>query len=266
MASDPVVMLDRADGVGIITLNRPAAYNALDLALADGLLTALIECDEDADIRAVMITGNGAAFCAGGDIRQMRAYAEPAGHPAAFLKTLTVHFHAAVATMARMPKPVIAAVNGAAAGAGFSLAIACDLTIAADNAKFTVAYSAIGVSPDGSSTYYLPRLVGPKRAYELVALNRPLTAEEARDAGLVNQVFPAADFAAAARDYAARLAAGPTVALAAAKRLIASSLESSLETQMEHERQAIAACGRTEDFRVATEAFVAKKQFRFIGR
>lgn len=266
MASDQVVTLDRADGVGIITLNRPAAYNALDLALADGLLAALIDCDEDAAVRAVMITGAGAAFCAGGDIRQMRAHSEPAGHPAAFLKLLTAHFHAGIATMARMNKPVIAAVNGAAAGAGFSLAIACDLTIAADNARFTVAYSAIGVSPDGSSTYYLPRLVGPKRAYELMALNRPLTAEEARDAGLVNQVFPAADFTAAARDYAARLAAGPTMALGAAKRLVASSLESTLETQMEHERQAIAACGRTEDFRAATEAFVAKRAPVFVGR
>jgi len=266
MASDQVVMLDRADGVGIITLNRPAAYNALDLDLADGLLDAVIACDEDSAVRAVLITGNGAAFCAGGDIRQMRAHAEPAGHPAAFLKLLTARLHAAIATMARMPKPVIAGVNGAAAGAGFSLAIACDLTIAADNAKFTVAYSAIGVSPDGSSSYYLPRLVGPKRAYELMALNRPLTAEEARDAGLVNQVFPAAGFAAAARDYAARLAAGPTVALGAAKRLVATSLESTLETQMEHERQAIAACGRTEDFRAATEAFVAKKPVVFVGR
>lgn len=266
MASNPVVMLDRADGVGIVTLNRPAAYNALDLDLADGLLAALIDCDEDAAIRAVLITGAGAAFCAGGDIRQMLARLAPAGHPAAFLKRLTVSLHAAISTMARMAKPVVTAVNGPAAGAGLSLALAGDLTLAADTAKFTVAYTAIGLSPDGSSSYYLPRLVGPKRAYELMALNRPLTAVEARDAGLVNQVYPAADFATAARDYAARLAAGPTVALAAAKRLVASSLESSLETQMEHERRAIAECGRTEDFRAGSEAFVAKKQPVFAGR
>lgn len=266
MAQDPVVTLDRADGVGIVTLNRPAAYNALDLALADGLFDALIACDEDPSVRAVMITGAGAAFCAGGDIRQMRDHCAPAGHPSAFLKLLTARLHAAIATMARMPKPVVSAVNGAAAGAGFSLAIAGDLTIAADTAKFTVAYSAIALSPDGSSSYYLPRLVGPKRAYELIALNRPLTAAEACDAGLVNQVFPAADFAAAARDYAARLAAGPTAALGAAKRLLATSLESTLETQMEHERQQIAACGRTEDFRAAAEAFVAKRKPVFTGR
>lgn len=266
MASEPVVLLDRADGVGTITLNRPAAFNALDLDLADGLLAALIDCDEDPAVRAVVITGNGPAFCAGGDIRQMVAHSLPAGHPAAFLKLLTARFHAAMATLARMPKPVVAAVNGAAAGAGFSVAIACDLTIAADSAKFTVAYAGIGVSPDGSATYHLPRLVGPKRAYELFALNRPLTAAEACDAGLVNQVFPVADFAAAARDYAARLAAGPTVALGAAKRLIAASWDASLEAQMEHERREIAACGRTEDFRNATEAFVAKRRPVFAGR
>ncbi len=266
MADDQAVLFERAEGLGIITLNRPAAFNALDLGMADGLLAALIECDEDPAVRAVLISGSGAAFCAGGDIRQMLAHVGPAGHPSAFLKLLTSRLHAGIATMARMAKPVVTAVNGPAAGAGMSIAMAGDLTLAADTAKFTVAYTGVGLVPDGSSSYFLPRLVGLKRAYELIALNRPLTAAEALDAGLVNQVLPAADFGPAARDYAMKLAAGPTVALGAAKRLLADSLNATLETQMERERQAIGDCGRTEDFRNAAEAFVAKRKPVFQGR
>ncbi len=210
--SEAPVLLDVADGVAWITLNRPKAYNALNTDMAERLLDAVIRCDEDDKIRAVVITGNGASFCAGGDIRQMIDSGASEGNAAHFLKTLTVSLHAATATIAHMSKPVVMAVNGAAAGAGFSLALTGDLVLAADSAKFTVAYTAIGLAPDGSSTFTLPRLIGPKRAFELMCTNRTLSANEAKELGLVNQVFPTAQFVAQAREFAVNIAEGPTVA------------------------------------------------------
>jgi 2-(1,2-epoxy-1,2-dihydrophenyl)acetyl-CoA isomerase len=146
--TEPVVLFEVSDSVGWITLNRPKAYNALNRELAEQLLDALIRCDEDESVRAVVITGKGPSFCSGGDIKQMMTAVESDGHAGAFLKTLTVSLHEAIATIAHMNKPVIMAVNGAAAGAGFSLAIAGDLVLAADNARFTIAYTAIGLAPD----------------------------------------------------------------------------------------------------------------------
>jgi 2-(1,2-epoxy-1,2-dihydrophenyl)acetyl-CoA isomerase len=264
--SEPAVLLDVTDGVGWITLNRPEAYNALDMDMAERLLDAVIRCDEDENVRALVISGNGPSFCSGGDIRQMMDAVARDGHAAVFLKTLTVSLHETIATMAHMKKPVITAVNGAAAGAGFSLALAGDLVLAADNARFTVAYSAIGLAPDGSSTFTLPRLIGPKRAFELFYTNQPVPANEAKEMGLVNQVFPAAQFIGQTRDFAVNVAKGPTAALGYAKKLLTLSAQSSLETQMEHERLAIAACGRTADFREGADAFFAKRPPKFRGR
>jgi 2-(1,2-epoxy-1,2-dihydrophenyl)acetyl-CoA isomerase len=266
MQTEAAVLFDVADGVGWITLNRPKAYNALNRDMAERLLDALIRCDEDQGVRAVVIGGKGPSFCAGGDIKEMMTAAEKDGHAGAFLKTLTVSLHEAIATMAHMSKPVITAVNGAAAGAGFSLAIAADLVLAADNARFTVAYTAIGLSPDGSSTFTLPRLIGPKRAFELIYTNRAVVASEAKELGLVNQVFPAATFADQVRDFGIGIAKGPTAALGCAKKLLTLSAQNSLETQMEHERRAIAACGRTADFREGADAFFAKRPAIFQGR
>jgi 2-(1,2-epoxy-1,2-dihydrophenyl)acetyl-CoA isomerase len=268
MSDDPTELLVRfevTDGLAVLTLNRPQAYNAFDLALGDALVDAAIRCDEDRSVRAVMLTGSGRAFCSGGDIRQMLDRADADGKAGAFLKQLTIRFHAAIATFARMAKPVVTAVNGPAAGGGFSLALAGDLVVAADNASFTLAYTAIGLAPDGSSTFYLPRLVGAKRAYELIALNRPLSAQEAQAYGLVNAVFPAASFQQDATAYAMRLAQGPTQALAQAKKLLLLNAESSLETAMEHERRAIAACGNTRDFAEGTAAFFGKRPPTFNG-
>jgi len=264
--SEPAVLFDVTDGVGWITLNRPKAYNAINTDLAGRFLDTVIHCDEDDEVRALVITGNGPSFCSGGDIRQMMDAVTRDGHAAAFLKTLTVSLHEAIATMAHMRKPVIMAVNGAAAGAGFSLALAGDLVLAADSARFTVAYTAIGLAPDGSSTFTLPRLIGPKRAFELMCTNRALSANEAKELGLVNQVFPTAQFVEQAREFAANVARGPTAALGCAKKLLTLSAQNSIETQMEHERRAIAACGRTADFREGTDAFFAKRPPKFQGR
>jgi 2-(1,2-epoxy-1,2-dihydrophenyl)acetyl-CoA isomerase len=266
VSSESAILLDVADHVGWITLNRPAAYNAINTELAEQLLDAVIRCDEDDGIRAVVITGKGPSFCAGGDIRQMMDAVGADGHAGAFLKTLTVSLHETIATIAHTSKPVIMAVNGTAAGAGFSLALAGDLVLAAENARFTVAYTAIGLAPDGSSTFTLPRLIGAKRAFELMYTNRAMSANEAKELGLVNQVFPAAQFIQHVREYTARVAEGPTVALGYAKKLLTLSAHDSLETQMEHERRAIAACGRTADFREGASAFFAKRPARFQGR
>jgi len=265
-ASEAPVRIERSGGLATITLNRPQAFNALDLALGEALVDAAITCDEDASVRAVMITGEGRAFCGGGDIRQMRERADAEGRAAAFLKKLTLTLHAAVATFARMPKPVVTAVNGPAAGAGFSLAVCGDLVVAADTATFALAYTAIGLAPDGGSTFYLPRLVGAKRAFALIAENRPLSAAEAQALGLVNEVFPADSFAADAEALARKLAEGPTLALGAAKKLLMLSTESGLETQMEHERRAIADCARSDDFVAGSTAFVEKRKPTFEGR
>jgi len=260
------VLMDVADGYAVITLNRPRAYNAMNLALVGGLLESLIACDENPGVRAVLITGNGAAFCAGGDIREMQAHVDSDGHAGLFLKNLTVSLHGAIATMARMPKPVVTAVNGAAAGAGFSLAVAGDIVLAADTAKFTVAYSVIGLSPDGSLSHYLPRLIGPKLAFELTCSNRALSAEEARGLGIVSKVFPAAQFEASACEYVKMLSRGPTQALTRAKRLYSATFETSLETQMEQERQFLVECSHTEDFLEGIGAFLSKRAAGYQGR
>jgi 2-(1,2-epoxy-1,2-dihydrophenyl)acetyl-CoA isomerase len=171
-----------------------------------------------------------------------------------------------VSRLARSPKPVIMAVNGVAAGGGMSLALAGDLVVAAESAKFTMAYSKIAASPDGSSTYFLPRLIGIRRALELHFTNRTLSAREAMDWGLVNRVHPDADFRGAAAALARELAQGPTLAFGRAKLLFQQSTQESLETQMELEAQAIAQSGATEDFRNGVAAFVRKQPARFAGR
>jgi 2-(1,2-epoxy-1,2-dihydrophenyl)acetyl-CoA isomerase len=260
------VQLEFSHSLAVITLNRPQSYNAFNLALGDALVDSLISCDEDRRVRAVLVTGNGPAFCAGGDIRQMMEHVERDGDAGRFLKTLALRLHGAIATISHMPKPVVMAVNGAAAGAGFSLAMAGDVLIAAEGATFTMAYTAIGLPPDGGISFHLPRSLGPKLAFELTCSNRALSAADAHALGIVSRLYPATSFLAQAKEYASALAKGPTEALARAKRLIAMGTENSLETQMEHERQAIAACGRSADFKEGIAAFLAKRSATFQGR
>lgn len=250
------------DRVATITINRPDRYNALTIRMVEKLLELVSACDEDRGIRAVVLTGAGQAFCAGGDVRE---FVERIETLSPYLKRLLAFFHGAVSGMNRMSKPVIAAVNGVAAGAGMSLAMACDLAMAAESARFTMAYSKIGATPDGSSTYFLPRLVGLRRALELTYTNRVLTAKEAEAWGLVNRVVPDAEFPAAVNALAAELAAGPTLALGWAKRLFFMSGHESLETQMENETQLIALSSKTADFREGIKAFTEKRKPIFSG-
>ena len=246
--------LERAANVATLTLNRPEAYNALDMAMGRELFQASLELDEDPDVRCVVITGAGRAFCAGGDVK---AFVDNLGRIGQHIKELTTYLHGAISRFCRSDKPVIMAVNGVAAGGGFSLALSGDLVVAAESARFTMAYSKIAATPDGSSSYFLPRLVGVRRA--LYFTNRPLTAQEALAWGMVTRVVPDAELRGAVDALARELAQGPSKAFGAAKRLLHQSTWESLETQMEAEAQAIAACGHTEDFRAGVTAFAEKK-------
>jgi 2-(1,2-epoxy-1,2-dihydrophenyl)acetyl-CoA isomerase len=251
------------DAVATIALNRPEAYNALNLTLGRDLFHATLEADEDRAVRCIVVTGTGKAFCAGGDVKDFNDSPDRIG---ILIKELTTYLHGAISRFCRSDKPVIVAVNGIAAGGGFSLALSGDLVVAAESAKFTMAYSKIAASPDGSSSYFLPRLVGLRRAMELYFTNRVLTAREAVEWGMVTRAVPDAELKGSVDALARELAQGPSKSFGIAKRLLHQSTWESLETQMELEAQGIAACGHTEDFRAGVTAFAEKKAPTFRGR
>jgi 2-(1,2-epoxy-1,2-dihydrophenyl)acetyl-CoA isomerase len=257
------ITYDLSDGIATVTLNRPEVFNALDAQLARELHDAIIASSEDEAVRVVILTGTGRAFCAGGDVKGFCDTIDTIG---AHVKRLTTELHGAVSRMIRMPKPVISAVNGVAAGGGMSLALAGDLILATASARFTMAYTQIGASPDGSSTFTLPRLVGVKRALELTLLNPVLSAQEAKEWGIVNRVYPDDAFQAEVQTIATQLAQGPTLAYGRTKALLYSSTSETLETQMEYETLHIAASGKTADFREGIFAFAEKRQPSFQGR
>ena len=257
------LIVERAGQVATITLNRPEALNALDLDLGRDLFRAALEVDEDPGVRCVVVTGAGKAFCAGGDVK---GFADNLPRIGVHIKELTTYLHGAVSRLCRSDKPVIMAVNGVAAGGGFSLALSGDLVVATESARFTMAYSRIAATPDGSSSYFLPRLIGLRRALDLYFGNRVLSAREALEWGLVTRVVPDAEFTAAVAALARELAQGPTRAFGAAKRLLHQSTWESLETQMELEAQAIAASGHTRDFATGVTAFANKQAPTFEGR
>jgi 2-(1,2-epoxy-1,2-dihydrophenyl)acetyl-CoA isomerase len=250
------------DHVATVTLDRPETFNALDEAMARDLLGVALRCRADREIRAVVLTGAGEAFCAGGDLRSFAAQGE---HLPEHLREVLDALHAAVAHLARLEAPVIASVNGVAAGAGMSLVCCADLAIAAASARFTMAYTRVGLSPDGSGTFFLPRLVGLRRALDLTLTNRPLTAQEALEWGLVTRVVADEALGAETAALAARLVAGAPSALGAAKRLLRRSLDETLETQLALEGESIAALAGTADAAEGIAAFLAKRPPRFGG-
>ena len=246
--------------VATITLNRPKAANGLNAALASDLKSAAKLCDMNSDIRAVLLTASGRFFCVGGDIKEMASHGDEVGGE---IKKLADDLHMAISTFARMKKPLVVAVNGMAAGAGFSLAISGDIVFASDTAAFTMAYTKAGLSPDGSSSYFLPRLVGLRRAQDLMLTNRMLTADEALGWGLVTKVVAESELLESASNMAKELAAGSQGANAMVKKLLMTSFSNSLETQMEIEGRGISACAAALDGREGISAFVEKRAPNF---
>lgn len=247
---------EKKDQVVVITLYRPAEANGLNTALASELALAAQACADDTSVKAVIVTGQGRFFCAGGDVKEMSTYAD---NVAAGLKHLADNLHRALATFARMSAPVIMAVNGTAAGAGFSLAISGDLVLISESAKMTMAYTNTGLSPDGGSSYYLPRLVGVRKAQELMFTNRVLSANEALDWGLVNRVLPEDELMDNARELAQMFATGAAGANASIKKLLMMTFNNGLETQLEIESEYIARCAGTKDGWEGISSFVEKR-------
>ena len=261
---DEVLIVERSEGVATLTTNRPESMNSLSVELKEALLDAARSVSNDPAVRAVVLTGNGRGFCVGQDLREHVTLLE-AGDPAP-LRTVAEHYNPLLLALAEMPKPLIAAVNGMAAGAGAGLAFACDFRIAANNAGFLIAFANVGLSLDSGVSWTLQRVVGQARALALSLLAEPVTAEAALEMGLVNAMVEPDAVLAGAQELAARLAAGPTLAYAAIKESIRYAATSSLADALAKEDEMQTAMGATEDHRNATAAFVAKQKPTFTAR
>ncbi len=263
--ADLEVSIDGA--IATMTMNRPDARNALSLEMRTSMREAFHELEYDDAIRCVVLEGAGDHFMAGGDVKAMHEYLANAEGPEiqSYFVNRIHDLHPIMFSMRRMPKPVVAKVRGAAAGAGVSLAAACDLVIAADDAFFTLAYCHIGTTPDASSSFHLPRAIGIKRTMELTLLGDRYTAQRMADMGLVNFVVPVADLDAECDKLAQRLANGPTHVYGQAKKLMYRSLENEFEAQLQLEAEIFADCAHRDDYREGVAAFVEKRKPKFTG-
>ena len=265
MTSTIAVTIDA--GVATLTLNRPDKFNALDDAMARDLNRMTAELATDETVRCLVVRGAGGNFQAGGDIEYFRASLD---HDASArgdeIRVIIGEVHGAITNIRTMGKPVIAAVEGAAAGFGISLLAACDLAVAADNAKFTLAYCLIGTSPDGGSTYALPRMIGMKRAMELALLGERFDAVKAESMGLVNRVVPQATLEAVVEQLSVHLANGPTYAYGKAKTLLNQSWDNDLPTHLNAEMESFTECAISDDFAEGVKAFCEKRPAKFVGR
>jgi 2-(1,2-epoxy-1,2-dihydrophenyl)acetyl-CoA isomerase len=259
-----VLAVEHRSGVAWLTMNRPDSLNSLDTGLKEALVAALGDAAEDPGVRAVALTGSGRGFCVGQDLRELSGV-YGAGRVPDFAEVLERHYAPTIRLLAGMPKPTVAVVNGIAAGAGVSLALACDLRLASSDTRFRLAFSGIALVPDAGATWHLPRLVGLSKAMEIALLGDWVEADEALRIGLVNRVFPADDLAARAEQVLATLAGGPTLALARTKALLRSSLQTDLEQALAAEAEAQAASGQTKDHLEGVTAFVEKRPPSFEG-
>jgi len=259
------VLLEVADGIATITLNRPDAMNSLDVATKEALLAAVRQVAEDAAVRCVVLTGTGRAFCVGQDLKEHIEILHSESRDALF-RTVDEHYNPIVTTLVGMAKPVIAAVNGVAAGAGASLAFACDLRIVADTAGFNLAFANVALSCDTGSSFTLQRLVGKAKAIELLYFPRTVAADEALELGLATRVVPAGELAEAVGDLAARLAAGPTVALGAMRQSVEYAAGHDFADAVAFESTRMTLTGATADHAAAVAAFIAKEKPVFEGR
>ena len=258
--------LTHQDGIATMIFNRPESRNALSMEMRSMLCDALHDAENDSSVRCVVLKGKGEHFLAGGDVKGMSHTLEQPQEELRKQFVLRIHnLNPIMYAMRRMPKPVIASVRGAAAGAGMSIALASDLVIAAEDAFFALAHCHIGTTPDGSATYYLPRTVGIKKAMEITLLGGRVDAQTAREWGLINFVVPADSLEAETGKLTRRLANGPTYVYGKSKALLYRSMESEFESQLQAEAESFADCASRADFREGVTAFVEKRKAKFTG-
>ncbi|MFJ9911445.1 enoyl-CoA hydratase/isomerase family protein [Actinacidiphila glaucinigra] len=259
------VLYEVSDGLATITLNRPEVMNSLNVDTKVALRDALQAAGADPAVRAVLLTANGKAFCVGQDLKEHVGFLqEEGGGPA--MSTVREHYNPIVTAIATMPKPVVAGVNGVAAGAGAGFAFACDYRVVADTAAFNTSFVGVALTADSGASWTLPRLVGRSRAADLLLFPRTIGAQEAYELGIANRLVPADELAAEAASVARRLAEGPTVAYAAIKASLAYAEGHSLADTLAKEDELQTAAGASEDHRIAVEAFLKKEKPRFLGR
>lgn len=261
------VLYDTEAGVATLTFNRPKVLNALDDTMRQGFEAAIDRVEADPAVRVVVLKGAGGGFMAGGDIKFFTEITPlaPAERSRRFEKFIH-HVHPLILQLRRIRQPLVASVHGPVAGIGMSFLMACDLAIAAEDSFYTLAYCHLGTSPDGGSTFFLPRTLGMKRAMEVALLGDRLDAKTALAWGIVNWVVPTAELAERTTALARRLASGPAQAYAGTKRLLGRSVGSSIETQLQAEAETFARCAGTEDFVEGVAAFIAKRTPKFQGR
>jgi|TARA_Y100000814_G_scaffold59223_1_gene36707 2-(1,2-epoxy-1,2-dihydrophenyl)acetyl-CoA isomerase len=254
------------NGVATLTMNRPDSRNALSMDMRKLLCEALHEVELDTAVRCVVLKGEGDHFMAGGDVKGMGESIKKSPEEIRKEFMLRIHdLHPIMFAMRRMPKPIIASCRGAAAGAGVSIALACDLVIASEEAFFTLAYCKIGTSPDGSSSFHLPRAVGIKKAMEIALLGDRFDANTAKDIGMINFVVPSNDLESETKKLAKRLADGPTHVYGNTKALFYRSLESEFESQLQAEAEYFSDCASRNDFKEGVTAFIEKRSPNFTG-
>jgi 2-(1,2-epoxy-1,2-dihydrophenyl)acetyl-CoA isomerase len=265
MSDQPAVTYDLVEGVATITLNRPDAMNSLDIATKELLRDTVVQAAEDDAVRCVVLTGTGRAFCVGQDLKEHIQLLE-SGSSEQLFTTVEKHYNPTVLALATMPKPVIAAVNGVAAGAGASLAFACDLRIVAESGGFNLAFPGVALSCDTGASWTLPRLVGRAKALELLYFPSTIDAAKALELGLATSVVPDDQLAAEVSTLAAKLAAGPTLSYASIRQSVNFSSDHGFEESLAFERTKMDLTGASEDHRNAVTAFVAKQKPTFHGR
>lgn len=265
MTDEKILLYEKKDGVAVITLNRPDKLNAFNDELSFAVIDALKEAEKDPEVRAVIITGAGRGFCAGQDLANRKFSDASVGRPS-LGDSIRRRYNPMITRIRKMEKPVIAAVNGVAAGAGSSLALACDLRVVGENVSFIQSFTKVGLVPDSGATFILPRLIGATKAFELMVTADKLDAKTANELGLVNKLVPAEQVLDEALTLAKQLAAGPTKAFGLTKRALNRAIFPDLDELLEYEGHLQEIAGRSDDFQEGVTAFLEKRQPTYSGK